>query len=223
MPGRKSCSSCRRGCSTSVSQACDPRLYLPHVARNREPILAVLRRVLPSTGLVLEVASGSGEHAVHFANALPALTWQPSDCDPQSRDSIAAHRTAAATPNLLAPLGLDVTSPAWPMNRADAVVCINMIHIAPWAAAQGLFAGARRLLPAGSIVYLYGPYRIDGRHTAPSNEQFDAWLRSQNDAWGVRDVSEVADLAAENGFMLTETVPMPANNFSVVFRRWEQL
>jgi SAM-dependent methyltransferase len=207
---------------TSMSATSDPRLYLPHVARNRDPILAVLRRVLPPAGLVLEVASGSGEHAIYFAQSLPALLWQPSDCDAQARASIAAHRAAAAVPNLLAPLELDVTLPWWPVERADALVCINMIHIAPWAAAQGLFAGARRILPAGGVVYLYGAYRIDGRHTAPSNERFDAWLRSQNRAWGVRDLGEVADLAADNGFVLAETVPMPANNLSVVFRRGGQ-
>jgi hypothetical protein len=126
---------------TSMSATSDPRLYLPHVARNRDPILAVLRRVLPPAGLVLEVASGSGEHAIYFAQSLPALLWQPSDCDAQARASIAAHRAAAAVPNLLAPLELDVTLPWWPVERADALVCINMIHIAPWAAAQGLFAG----------------------------------------------------------------------------------
>lgn len=202
-----------------MSEASDPRLYLPHVARNREPILAVLRRVLPPDGLILEVASGSGEHAVYFAEALPAAVWQPSDRDPQARASIATHRAATALPNLLAPLDLDVTLPRWPVERADAVLCINMIHVAPWAAAQGLFAGARRILPVGGIIYLYGPYRIEGRHTAPSNEQFDAWLRSQSRTWGVRDLGEVADLAAGNGFVLSETVPMPANNLSVVFRR----
>ena len=204
-----------------MSAASDPRLYLPHVARNREAILALLRRVLPPAGLVLEVASGSGEHAVHFAQSLPSLSWQPSDCDVQARASIAGHRAAANAPNLLAPLDLDVILPAWPVARADALVCINMIHVAPWAAAQGLFAGARRILPVGGVVYLYGPYRIDGRHTAPSNGQFDAWLRSQNRAWGVRNLADVAELAADDGFVLIETVPMPANNLSVIFRRNE--
>jgi SAM-dependent methyltransferase len=202
-----------------MSEASDPRIYLPHVARNRDSILAVLRRVLPVAGLVLEVGSGSGEHAVYFAQSLPALVWQPSDGEAQARASIAAHRVAADAPNLLAPLDLDVTLRSWPVERADALVCINMLHIAPWAAAQGLFAGALRILPAGGVVYLYGPYRIEGRHTAPSNEQFDAWLRSQNSAWGVRDLREVEDLAAGNGFVLSETVPMPANNLSIVFRR----
>jgi len=204
-----------------MSEASDPRLYLAHVARNRDPILAVLRRVLPPAGLVLEVASGSGEHAVYFAQSLPALSWQPSDCDVEARASIGAHRAAANRANLLAPLDLDAALPRWPVAHADALLCINMIHIAPWAAAQGLFAGARRILPVGGVVYLYGPYRIDGRHTAPSNGQFDAWLRSQNRAWGVRNLADVAELAADDGFVLIETVPMPANNLSVIFRRNE--
>jgi SAM-dependent methyltransferase len=202
-----------------MSTASDPRLHAPATARNREPILAVLRRVLPSEGLVLEVASGSGEHAAYFAEALPSMRWQPTDCDPQALASIAAHRAAAETPNLLAPLWLDAVSPDWPVEHADAVVCINMIHIAPWAAAEGLMRGVGSLLPAGGVLYLYGPYRIDGRHTAASNRAFDAQLRAQNPAWGVRDVGEVADLAACHGLSLVETVPMPVNNLSVVFRR----
>jgi SAM-dependent methyltransferase len=201
-----------------MSEASDRRLYLPHVARNREPILAVLSRVLPPAGLVLEVASGSGEHAAYFASALPSLFWQPTDCDPQALASIGAYRAVAKALNLLAALHLDVKLRDWPVERADALVCINMIHIAPWAAAEGLMVGARRLLRAGGVIYLYGPYRIEGRHTAESNRAFDAWLRSQNSQWGMRDMGEVVDLAAENGFDLIETVPMPANNLSIVFR-----
>jgi SAM-dependent methyltransferase len=202
-----------------MSAASDPRLYHAHVARNREPILAVLKRVLPPAGLVVEVASGSGEHAVFFAKGLPALTWQPTDPDAGALASIAAHRAAAPTPNLLAPLRLDVTAEHWPVARADAVVCNNMIHIAPWAVSEGLIAGASRLLPAGGVLYLYGPYRIGGCHTAPSNQDFDTWLRAQNAAWGIRDLAEVTDLAARHGFALAETVPMPSNNLSVIFRR----
>jgi SAM-dependent methyltransferase len=202
-----------------MSEASDPRLYHAHVVRNREPILAVLRRVLPPHGLVVEVASGSGEHAAYFANALPGVSWQPTDVDARALASIAAHRTAGDAENLLAPLRLDVTAQEWPVARADALVCINMIHIAPWAASEGLIAGAVRILPAGGVVYLYGPYRIDGRHTAPSNQEFDAWLRAQNPAWGVRDLADVTDLAARHGLALAETVAMPANNLSVVFRR----
>jgi SAM-dependent methyltransferase len=202
-----------------MSAASDPRLYHAHVARNREPILAVLKRVLPPAGLVLEVASGSGEHAVFFAKGLPALSWQPTDPDVGALASIAAHRAAAQAPNLPAPVRLDATAERWPVERADAVVCNNMIHITPWAVSEGLIAGARRILPAGGVLYLYGPYRIDGRHTAPSNQDFDTWLRAQNAASGIRDLAGVTDLAARHGFAPTETVPMPANNLSVIFRR----
>jgi len=149
---------------------------------------------------------------------LPAISWQPTDADPGALASIAAHRAAAGAANLLAPLRLDVMAEEWPIARADALVCINMIHISPWAASEGLLAGAERLLPAGGVVYLYGPYRIDGRHTAPSNQDFDAWLRAQNAAWGVRDLADVTALAARHGFSLAETVPMPANNLSVILR-----
>ncbi len=199
--------------------ASDPRLHHPHVVRNRDPILAVLKRVLPPRGLVLEVASGSGEHAAHFARSLPALTWQPTDPDPRARASIAAYRADAGAANLLAPLHFDATAQPWPVERADALVCINMIHIAPWAVSEALMAGAGRTLPAGGVLYLYGPYQIDGRHTAPSNQEFDAWLRTQDPQWGVRDLGAVTDLAARHGLALAETVPMPANNFSVIFRR----
>lgn len=202
-----------------MSQPHDPRIYRPYVARNRDPILDVLRRVLPGQGLVLEVASGSGEHAAYFAAHLPALTWQPSDPDPEALASIAAHRAAAGTPNLLAPLQLDVSAARWPVERADAVICNNIIHISPWSACEGLMAGAARTLPPGGVLYLYGPYKIDGRHTAPSNAAFDATLRAQNAAWGIRDLANVAALAERNGLTLTETVAMPANNLSVVFRR----
>jgi SAM-dependent methyltransferase len=202
-----------------MSAASDARLFMPHVARNRVPLLAVLRRVLPSQGLVLEVASGSGEHAAYFAEALPALLWQPTDHDQRALASIGAHRAAADASNLLAPLDLDVTSAHWPVERADAVICNNMIHIAPWAAAEGLMAGAGRVLPAGGLLFLYGPFRVEGRHTADSNREFDEWLHAQDPAWGVRDLGEVAALAARHGLSLTETVAMPANNLSVVFRR----
>ena len=197
----------------------DARMFMPHVVRNREPILAVLRRVLPSQGLVLEIASGSGEHAAYFAQAMPALTWQPTDHSPQTLASILAHRTDAGAANLLAPLDLDVTSARWPVEHADAVICNNMIHIAPWTAAEGLMAGAGRVLPADGLLFLYGPYRVEGRHTADSNREFDEWLRAQDPAWGVRDLGEVAALAGRHGLSLVETVPMPANNLSVIFRR----
>lgn len=202
-----------------MTEASDPRLYRPHVVRNREPILEVLRGVLPALGLVLEVASGSGEHAVYFAKALPSLTWQPTNSASDALASIVAHRAAASVPNLLQPLELDVTAETWPVAHADAVVCCNMIHIAPWSACAGLIAGAARVLPAGGVLYLYGPYKIDGRHTAPSNEAFDADLRARNPQWGIRDLGDVAALAERHGFGLAETVAMPANNLSVIFRR----
>jgi len=202
-----------------MSETSDRRLYFPHVARNREPILEVLQRVLPSQGLVLEVASGGGEHAAYFASNLPGVLWQPTDANSEMFESIAAHRAAAGIVNLLAPLHLDVTSEQWPVERADALVCCNMIHISPWAATEGLIAGAGRTLPLGGLIYLYGPYKIDGRHTAPSNQDFDARLRAQNPLWGVRDLTDVASLAKRHGLELAETVAMPANNLSVVFRR----
>jgi hypothetical protein len=198
-------------------------LIAPAVARNREPILAVLRRVLPERGLVLEIASGSGEHVVYFAAALPRLTWQPSDPDPEARASIAAYRDAMALPNVLPPLALDAAAARWPMPQIDAqidtILSINMIHIAPWAAAEGLMAGAERLLPAGGVLFLYGPFREHGQHTAPSNAAFDESLRARNREWGVRDLDEVAALASRHGLALDERVAMPANNLSIVFRR----
>ncbi|MFW6023498.1 MAG: DUF938 domain-containing protein [Myxococcota bacterium] len=197
----------------------DARRHAPAAARNREPILAVLRRVLPVEGLVLEVASGTGEHARHFAAALPHLTWQPSDPDEGARASIDAWVGDAGLPNLRPALRLDASGAAWPLDRADAVLCINMIHIAPWQACEGLMRGAGRLLPPGGVLFTYGPYRIDGEHTAPSNERFDASLRGRDPAWGVRDVADVARAAEAHGLQLDERVAMPANNFSLVFRR----
>lgn len=197
----------------------DARLFAPATQRNRVPILDVLSRVLPGEGLVLEVASGTGEHAVWFAQHLRPLQWHPSDADPAMRESIAAHARGSGVKSLKSPLDLDVTAPHWPISRADAVVCINLIHIAPWSVAEGLIAGAARVLPSGGVLYLYGPYRRDGRHTAPSNAEFDRNLRSRNPDWGVRDLEEVTALAAQQGFELREVVEMPANNLSVVFAR----
>jgi len=190
--------------------------HAPATARNREPIREVLARHLPPSGLVLEIASGTGEHAVHLANAFPALEWQPTDPDPVSRASIAAWRDEAALPNLRAPLALDVTAETWPVDRAGAIACINMVHIAPWQAALALFAGAARLLEPGALLYLYGPYR-DGGVTAPSNEDFDRSLRARDPRWGVRDLTDLRAAAA--GFSLDDVVPMPANNHSLVFHR----
>jgi Protein of unknown function (DUF938) len=194
-------------------------LLSPTVARNRDPILAVLRRVLPDSGTVLEIASGTGEHAAYFAVQLPHLIWQPSDADPEALASIEAHRAAANAPNLRAPATLDVTAPAWPVTHADALVSMNMIHISPWTAAQGLMAGAARLLEAGAPLYLYGPFKENGEHTAPSNAAFDASLKARDPQWGVRDLGDVRALAAGHGFDFVERVAMPANNLSLVFRR----
>lgn len=202
-----------------MSETSDRRLYFPHVARNREPILEILQRVLPRQGLVLEIASGGGEHAAYFASNLPGLRWQPTDANSEMFESIAAHGAAIGVANLLAPLHLDVTSEQWPVEHADALVCCNMIHIAPWVATEGLIAGAGRTLTRGAPLYLYGPYKIEGRHTAPSNQDFDTRLRGQNPLWGVRDLTEVSRLAERHGLALSETVPMPANNLSVIFRR----
>lgn len=199
----------------------DARQYAPAAARNRDPIWSVLQRHLPQEGLVLEVASGSGEHAVHFARASgPGLIFQPSDPDPAARASIDAWRTAAGVANVRPAIALDATAETWPIVRADAVLCFNMIHIAPWEAAVGLVRGAGRVLPPGGLLFLYGPFKREGRHTAPSNEAFDRdFLKARNPAWGVRDLEAVAGLAAEAGFAAPALEAMPANNLSVIFRR----
>ncbi|MDF3837489.1 DUF938 domain-containing protein [Cupriavidus basilensis] len=197
----------------------DARRIAPATDRNRDAILAVLRRVLPESGLVLEIASGTGQHAAYFAAALPGLTWQPSDPDATARASIEGWTAHAGLANVRAPLVLDVRQQPWGIEAAQAMVCINMIHIAPWAAAEALFAGAGRLLPAGGVLYLYGPYRRNGEHTAPSNAVFDAQLRSADAEWGVRNMEDVAALGEAEGFRMDEPVPMPVNNFSLVFRK----
>lgn len=195
----------------------DSRRHAPATERNRAPILEALHRFLPPRGLVLEVASGTGQHAAAFAEALPGVTWQPSDPDPDLRDSIRAWAAATRLPNLREPLDVDAAAADWPIGNADAVVCINMIHIAPWEAALGLFAGAARLLPAGGPLLLYGPFQRGGRHSAPSNAAFDADLKARNPAWGVRDLDAVERAAAS--FALADVAEMPANNLTVVLRR----
>ena len=198
----------------------DVRRVAAAAARNREPITKILGQHLPAKGLVLEVASGSGEHIVHFASALSAdLTYQPSDPDGDARASIDAWVAATGVRNVLPAIALDASADVWPIQTADAVICINMIHIAPWDAAVGLVRGAARLLPAGGLLYLYGPYRRDGRHTATSNEAFDRNLRMQNPEWGVRDLETVAELATQHGFGQPLIEEMPANNLSLIFRR----
>lgn len=197
----------------------DGRRIAPAAERNKDAILAVLRRVLPQSGRVLEIASGTGQHAAHFAKALTGLVWQPSDPDAEHRASIAAWSEHEHLHNLRAPLDLDVSRPEWPIERADAVVCINLVHIAPWATTEALLCGAARILEPGGVLFLYGPYRRFGAHTAASNEAFDASLRAANPEWGVRDLEAVAEIAERVGLALAEVLPMPANNFSVVFRK----
>lgn len=197
----------------------DARRHAPATERNRGALLEVLRDVLPGEGLVLEVASGTGEHAAWFAPAFPALLWQPSDPDPDARASIDAWGRATGAPNLRPALALDAAAPGWPVDAAAAILCVNMIHIAPWAAALGLLDGAGRLLGPGGPLILYGPFRRGGAHTAPSNARFDAALRAQDPNWGIRDLDEVAAEAEARGLALDRVFEMPANNLTAVFRR----
>jgi len=191
----------------------------PSTARNREPIAAVLEGVLPASGLVLEIACGAGEHAIYFAERFPGLTFQPSDPSPAARASISAWIAHDALANIRAPLMIDASTDNWPLERADAIICINMIHISPWSTTQGLLRNAGRLLAPGAPLYLYGPYRRAGVETAPSNEAFDEDLKRRNSAWGLRDLETVAALAREQGFGAPEVTEMPAHNLAVVFRK----
>ena len=200
-------------------QLADGRWFTASAERNKAPMLAVLERVLPSAGLVLEIGSGTGQHVAHVAGALPRLTWQPSDPDADLRRSVEAWIAVERLGNVRAPVDLDVGRVPWPVTRADAVLCINMTHVAPWAATEALLTGASRILPGDGVLFLYGPYRRYGAHTAPSNATFDAQLRAQDPAWGLRDLEAVVELAGAAGLALSEVVDMPANNFSVVFRK----
>jgi SAM-dependent methyltransferase len=193
--------------------------HAPSAERNREPLLPVLREVLPARGTVLEVASGTGQHAVFFARAFPELEWRPTDLEPENLESIEAWRMDEGTPNLRSPLLLDASAPTWPVESADALVCINMVHISPWEATRGLLRGAARVLTPGGPLVLYGAYFIEGRPTAPSNLAFDASLRERNPAWGVRELGAVAAEARMHGLELERVVDMPSNNFTVVFRQ----
>jgi SAM-dependent methyltransferase len=193
--------------------------FAPAAERNRQPLLEVLSQVLPNTGVVLEVASGTGQHAAYFAEFLPMLRWQPSDPSPDALRSIRAWVSDASRENLAMPLSLDVQKKPWPVEHADAVLCINMIHIAPWEAAVALFEGSSTLLETGKPLVTYGPYRVHGRHTAPSNEAFDQSLRSRDPSWGVRDLDELAELATRTGFRLDKRFEMPANNMTLVWAR----
>jgi SAM-dependent methyltransferase len=197
----------------------DLRQSAPATGRNREPILAVLQRVLPASAAILEVAAGTGEHAAFFATARPDWRWTPSDPDAASRASAAAW--CAGLANVDAPLDLDASAATWPVadQSFDAIICINMIHISPWQATLGLMAGASRALKAGGVLYTYGPYRRDGAHTAPSNEAFELWLKERDARFGLRDVADVETVALAQGLALREVVEMPANNLSLVFAR----
>ena len=197
----------------------DARLEYPATHRNRDVILDVLRGALPQTGVVLEIASGSGEHVIHFAQAMPALTFQPTDPEEAALKSIAAWTAHNALKNVNPPLILDAASDDWPLTSADAILCINMIHISPWRATEGLVRGAARLLKTGAPLYLYGPYRRAGVATAPSNETFDESLKSRNVEWGLRQLEDVAALTKAHGFSGAAVTEMPANNLSVVFRK----
>jgi len=193
--------------------------HAPAAERNREPIAAVLTEELPPAGLVLEIASGTGEHAVHFARTFPRLDWQPTDPDPDARSSIAAWREEEGLANLLPPLALDASSADWPLSRADAVLCINMVHISPVAATEGVLAGAARLLAPGAPLIFYGPYLEAETEPAPSNLEFDASLKARDPAWGLRSLEWLDGLAKEAGFARTRRVAMPANNLTLIFRR----
>jgi cyclopropane fatty-acyl-phospholipid synthase-like methyltransferase len=196
------------------------RLSSPSTARNREPILAVMAAHFPISGKVLEIASGAGEHAAFIAKALPGLIWQPSDPDEAARESIAAWIAHEHVGNVLPPLAIDVRAADWGVDGPfDAIVAINMIHISPWDATQGLMAGAARVLAPGGLLFLYGPYKRDGAHTAPSNLAFDTSLRARNPLWGVRDLADVEAEARVNGLTLREVIEMPANNLSVIFAK----
>ena len=197
----------------------DARRSAPHVARNAGPIAQVLAEVLPPRGLVLEVASGTGEHVLHFARQFPNLLWQPSDPEPAALGSTEAWRSEAGLLNLLPAMSLDARAAEWPVAEADALLCINMVHISPWAATAGLMRGAGKLLAPGAPLILYGPYRRGGVVTAPSNEAFDESLKARNPEWGLRMLEDVQAEARLNGLELEEVVEMPANNLTLVFRR----
>jgi hypothetical protein len=217
-----------------IPPARDARRFAPATGRNREPILSVLQAVLPPEGTVLEISSGTGEHAVFFAPQLRPRRWQTSEADPELCDSIEAWMKFSPSENLLSPILLDVRQVPWPIvgtpaaqpidqmdqeEEITAVVNINMIHIAPWEACQGLMAGAEQILPSGGVLYLYGPHKRHGQHTAPSNTRFDQSLRSRNPAWGVRDLEHVVELAQCHRLVLSQIIEMPAHNLSVVFQK----
>jgi SAM-dependent methyltransferase len=195
----------------------DAKRFAPATERNRDAIVAVLREVLPLEGTVLEVASGTGEHIVHFARHFAHLSWQPSDHDPAALASIAAWTADSGLANIAPPVRIDASAADWPVAAADALLCINMVHISPWAATEGLFAGAARILPPDALLYLYGPYRESDAPTADSNEEFDASLKARDPAWGLRLLDDMAALGDRHALRLNRRVRMPANNLSLVF------
>lgn len=197
----------------------DERQHSPAAERNADPILHVLQRHVPDRAFVLEIASGTGQHAVHFAQALPGASWQPTDVDPGALASIRAWHNITAPANLQPPCELDVTATSWPVRTADAVVCVNLLHIAPWPVTEALMRGAANLLPAGGRLLIYGPFRVDGQHTADSNARFDADLQLRDPSWGIRDIDAVAEAGRAQGMHHLETVTMPANNRLLVFER----
>jgi len=208
-----------------LEREADGRQVSPSSRRNGPHILKVLKRILPKAGTVLEVAAGSGEHTVMFAPEFTSLSWLPSDPADDKLESIRAWIKAKPADNILPPVALDAASQLWPVEQMafakpiTAMICINMIHIAPWAAGKGLLAAAGRVLPPGGILYLYGPYNVNGEYTAPSNEVFDLTLKKTDPDWGLRDIREVETEASSNGLKLREVVDMPANNFSLVFQK----
>jgi SAM-dependent methyltransferase len=203
----------------SVEVLAEGRIVSPSAERNKGPIAEILMRILPAQGEVLEVSSGTGQHVVHFAQAMPHIRWQPTERDADSLKSIASWVGQTPTPNVNAPLRLDVHDAIWPAHDVVAVVCINMIHIAPLSAAEALLRGAGNVIAPGGILFLYGPYRRQGRHTSSSNQAFDEWLKAQNPEWGVRNLEDVVHLASTVGLELEQTHDMPANNLAVVFRK----
>ncbi|WP_417434062.1 DUF938 domain-containing protein [Hoeflea sp.] len=197
----------------------DVKLSSPSALRNRGPIAELLRQVLPDSGTVLEIASGSGEHVIHFARLFPNLVWQPSDPSPEARASVQDWVKSESLANVLPPLDVDASAEIWPIAAADAMIAINMVHISPWTATQGLLGGAGKLLPSGGVLVLYGPYRRQGQPLVSSNADFDASLRARNPEWGIRLLEDVESLAKKSGLTLTSVTEMPANNLGVVFTR----
>jgi hypothetical protein len=196
----------------------DTRRYAPSSTRNRDPLLQVLKSILPKTGTILEIASGTGEHACYFAPAFGTAIWQPTDTDEIAIASINAHRQADAPANLAPPLHLNVMEPKWHVNAADAVICINMVHITPWTCCENLLRGCAHVLSPGAPLVLYGPFKQNGQHTASTNAEFDQTLRGKNAEWGIRDMTEIAEAGKAHGLMIEDPIPMPSNNFCVILR-----